>query len=240
MTSIVADISHRQAARTAGFAYLIIIVAGIFAEFFVRSSLIIPGDAATTAANIMASQSLYRLGFAGDLIMLICDVIVALALYVLLKPVNKSLALLATAFRLIQTSILGINLLNHYYALMILNGGGYLGVFETNQLQALTMLFLNAHGHGYLIGQVFFGLHCLAIGYLTYKSSYFPRFIGILLVLASLGYLIESFTNLLFPGHEAITYPGLAFAVIAEFSLCFWLLFKSGKFDSEVIQPVTA
>ena len=99
MTIRIDDISQRTVAKIAGFGYLIIIIAGIFAEFFVRSALIVPGDATATAGNIMASEGLYRIGIAGDLVMLVCDVVVAWALYVLLKPVNKGLALLAAFFR---------------------------------------------------------------------------------------------------------------------------------------------
>lgn len=218
--------SYRKITRIAGFAYLIIAIAGIFAEFVVRQGIVVPGDAAATAGNILASESLFRFGFAGDLIMLIFDAVVAIALYVLLVRVNKVLALLATTFRLAHTAMLGINLLNHFVALLFMSGATYLSVFEADQLEALALFFLDAHSYGYLIAQVFFGLHCALLGYLLYNSGFIPKTLGVLMAFASLGYLTESFVLFLFPDYEAITSPGIGAAVIAELSLTFWLILK--------------
>ena len=230
MTDRLASTSPSKAARVAGFGYLIIIVSGIFAHFFVRSGMIVPGDATTTAGNILASEWLFRVGIASDLVMMICDVVVALALYVLLRPVSRSIALLAAWFRLIQTAINGVNLLNLFFVLLLLSGAGYLAVFEQDQLHALSLLFLNAHTHVVLIGQVFFGFHCLVLGYLVYRSGYIRRTLGILLVFASAGYLTESFGNLLSPQNaEVFSYIVAVPAVVAELSLCLWLLIKGAK-----------
>ena len=233
MTNRIPDISQRKAARIAGFGWLIIIIAGIFAEFVIRMQLIVPGEAAATANNIMNSEWLFRISIVSDLIMLAFDVVVALALYVLLKPVNKSLALLATFFRLVMDAILGINLLNLTVALLLLRAADYLTVFETDQLYAQALLFLNAHSSGYDLGLVFFGLHLLVLGYLVYKSGYVPRILGLLLIITSFGYLIDSFANVLLPEEEAIiaTIAAIliALAVIAELSLSLWLLFKGAK-----------
>ena len=110
---------------------------------------------------------------------------------------------------------------------LLLSGADYLTVFETDQLHALVLLFLNAHSYGYLIGLVFFGLHCFVLGYLVFKSGYFPGILGVLLIFASLGYLIDSFANFLLPNYDAtISLVVLAPAFIAELSLCLWLLFK--------------
>jgi len=227
MTNSIDYSSLRKIARITGLLYLIIIVCGLFSEMFVRSNLIVPGDATATAHNIIASESLFRIGFASDLIMVICDIGVALALYVLLKPVNKGLALLAAFFRLAQATIIGINLLNHFTALLLLSGADYLTVFETDQLHALVMLFLQMHAHGYLISGVFFGLSCFVLGYLFFKSEYIPRILGVLLIFATFGYLIDSFTNFLFPRYAGITeWLVVASAVIAELSLCLWFLVK--------------
>jgi len=226
----ITEISTRKAARVAGLGYLIIIIAGIFAEFFVRANLIVPGDAATTANNIMASAWLFRIGIASDLIMLMCDVVLALALYVLLIPVNRSLALLAAFFRLVHAAIYGINLLNLFFVLKLLSGAGYLTVFETDQLHALVLLFLSGHGTGYLIGLVFFGFHCFVLGYLVFKSGYFPRILGVLLMFASFGYLIDSFANFLLPNYEnyRTIFSLVVFvpAFVGELSFCLWLLLK--------------
>ena len=228
LTTIAAKTSPRTLARTAGLLYLVIIICAGFSEGYVRSSLIVSGDAVATANNIVASEWLFRLGFAGDLIAFLCDAVLAVLLYVLLKPVSKTLSLLAASLRLLAHPAIGsINLLNHFAALLLLSGADYLTVFQADQLQALSLLFLNLHRYGYLIAGAFFGVHCLVLGYLLYRSDYFPGVLGLLLVIASFGYLIESFGNFLAPDYKGlfvwiVTVP----AVLAELSLCLWLLIK--------------
>jgi hypothetical protein len=238
MEKVIDYTSLRKTARIAGVLYLIIIVCAGFSEGYVRSNLIVPGDATATANNIVASEGLFRIGFVCDLIAFFSDAAVSILLYILLKPVSKTLSLIAASFRLLaHPAIASINLLNHFAALLLLSGASYLTVFETDQLHALVLLFLNAHRYGYLIGGAFFGLHCFVLGYLLFKSEYFPKILGVLLVFASLGYLIESFGNFLFPGYEEIfTWVVAVPAVIAELSLTFWLLIKGVKAQ----QPVTA
>jgi hypothetical protein len=213
--------------------YLIIIVTGIFAEFLVRQSLKVPGDATATAANIMASEGLFRLGIAGDLIMIMSDIALALAFYILLKPVSNALSLLAAFFRLGQAAILGINLLNLFFVLQLLSGADYLTVFGADQLQALVLLFLNGHSLGYAIGLVPFGLSLLVLGYLVFKSGYIPKILGVLLIVASLGYLIDSFASFLLPNydHYEAIFALVVFlpAFIGELSMCLWLLIKGVK-----------
>jgi hypothetical protein len=222
--------SIRNTARFAGLVYLLIAILAILANFFVLESLIVPGDAATTANNIMANELLFRGGIASFMVLVILDVTVAWALYILLKPVNKSLAMLAAWFRLVFATILGIALHNFLSVLQLLSGTDYLTVFETEQLQAQAMLFLNAFNYTWLIGLTVFGLHLFVLGYLIFRSSYIPRIIGILLVVASLGYIIDSFANFLLPNYadyEAIFLLIVAVpAIIAELSLTFWLLLK--------------
>lgn len=241
MTNRIADISPRKAARVAGLLYLIIIIAGIFAEFFVRQSLIVPGDAVATADNIMASEGLFRLGIAGDLIMIMSDVTLAVVFYVLLKPVSSSLSLLAAFFRLAQAAILGINLLNLFFVLQLLSGADYLTVFGADQLDALVLLFLNGHSIGYAIGLVLFGLSLLVLGYLVFKSGYFPRILGVLLIVASLGYLIDSFASFLLPNYDdyETIFALVVFlpAFIGELSMCLWLLVKGVKVQQTQLQP---
>jgi hypothetical protein len=148
-------------------------------------------------------------------------------LYVLLKPVSRSLSLVAAFFRLAQTIVNGLNLLNNATSLLLLSGADYLAAFEPKQLQALALLFLDAHEYGILIGQLFFGLHLLVLGYLVFKSGYLPRILGVLLVLASLGYLIESFGNFLLPDYkEVFSLIVIAPAVTGELALTIWLLVK--------------
>lgn len=236
--------SNKKTARVAGVLYLIIIIAGIFAEFFVRQSLIVPGDATTTASNIMASEGLFRAGIAGDLVMIMSDVALALVFYVLLKPVSNALALLAAFFRLAQAAILGINLLNLFFVLQLLSGADYLTIFGTDQVQALVLLFLTGHSIGYAIGLVLFGLSLSVLGYLVFKSGYFPRVLGVLLIVASAGYLIDSFARFLLPtydNYEAIlTLVVFLPAFIGELSMCLWLLLKGIKAQRTQLAPGSA
>jgi hypothetical protein len=230
MTERIVNPSQLQVARIAGVLYLTIIISGIFAEFFVRQSLIVSGDAATTVENITASAGLFRMGIAGDLIMIMSDVALALIFYILLKPVSNTLALLAAFFRLAQATTLGINLLNLFFVLQLLNGADYLAVLDAGQVHALVLLFLNAHSTGYAIGLVFFGFSILVLGYLIFRSGYIPRVLGILLVLASFGYLVDSFAHVLLPNYAdyAAVFTMVVFtpAFIAELSLALWLLLK--------------
>ena len=226
MTVRTTETSPLAYARFAGLLYLIIIACGIFSEVFVRSSLIVAGDATATATNILASKTLFRIGFAADSIMLWSDVAIAVLFYVLLKPVSKTLALTAAAFRLTQAAILGLNLLNYYAALLVLGGGGYATAFQTDQLYALVMLFLDMHSHGYDLGLLFFGLSNLILGYLVIKSDYFPGVLGYGLIAAALVYLTGSLTLFLFPDYISLIKPIYIVPLIAELSFCLWLLAK--------------
>ena len=227
MTNRIVDIPLHKAAIVAGFAYLIMFLLAGSAEFFIRMQLIVPGDAATTANNILDSEGLFKIGIALDLIVqALIEPVMILALYVLLKPVNKSLSLLAAFFRLAMAAILGINLLNLVFAMQLLSGGDYLTVFETDQLDALVLLFLNAHSHGTDIALVFFSFHLFVLGYLVFKSGYIPRILGVLLIIAGLGYLIDSFAIFLLPNYE-VTIAMVTF--IGELLFMLWLLFKGAK-----------
>ena len=222
--------SIKKTARFAGLVYLLIAIIAILANSFVLESLIIPGDAATTANNIMANELLFRSAIASFMVLVILDVVVAWALYILLKPVNKNLAMLAAWFRVVFATILGIALHNFLSVLQLLSGADYLKVFETEQLEAQAMLFLNAFNYTWLIGLTIFGLHLFILGYLIFQSSYIPKIIGILLVVSSLGYITDSFANFLLPNYadyEALFLLIVAIpAIIGELSLTFWLLLK--------------
>jgi len=220
-------INPNKTARVAGILFLIMIAASFLATGFVRVTLIVPGDATATANNIMASESQFRSGIVGHLVVLITDLGVSILLYVLLKPVSKTLSLVAAVFRLIMVAMRGINLLSHFFALLLLSGAGYLTVFETDQLHALVLLFLTAFEDGVLIDYVFFSLHLFFVGYLVFKSGYLPRILGVLLIIGSFGYLTNSLTGFLFPGYEAIvTQIVLVPSAIMELPLFLWLLAK--------------
>lgn len=227
MKSLIETTKAKQNARTAGVLYLIIIISGLFSEMFVRSTLIVPNNAGLTAANILANTTLFRVGFVSDLLMVMSDVGVALLLYLLLKPVNKGLSLLAAFFRLAQATILGINLLNMYLPLLLLNNATYATAFSAEQLETLSLVFINAHAYGYLISGVFFGISCIILGYLIYKASYFPKWLGALVMAAGFSYLIDCFTNFLFPHLSDMSEMlVISVAVISELTLCLFLLIK--------------
>ena len=213
-------------ARVAGLLYLTIIICGIYSEVFVRGSLVVMGDAAGTANNILASEGLFRIGFAADILMLLCDVAIAVLFYVLLKPVSKTLALTAAVFRLTQASVLGLNLLNYYSALLVLKGGLYASVFTVDQVQASAMMFLELHSYGYDLGLIFFALSSLILGNLVVRSDYFPSLLGYGLMAAAVVYLVGSLTRFLFPDYASSMEPLYIVPFLAEVSFCLWLLIK--------------
>ena len=237
-------IPQQKLARIAGLLYLVIIAAGMFAQFFVRQSLIVPGDAAATAGNIMASEMLFRAGIAADLIMIMADIALALVFYLLFRPVNHGISLLAAFFRLIQAAVLGANLLYLVFALQLFSGAGSLTAVSTDQLQALGLAFLNAHATGYALALAFFGISLLLLGYLVFKSGYVPRIFGILLIAAAAGYLIDTFARVLLPTYSEyqtlfdtlVVTP----AFIAELALTLWLLIKGVNVPQPEITPSLA
>ncbi len=218
--------SPQPYARTAGVLYLAIIVFGLWSEVVVRGSLIVAGDAETTAANILASEGLFRLSFAADSVMALCDVALAVLLFFLLRPVNATLALTAAALRLIQTAVIAASLLNQYAALLLLGGAGHAVAFEPAQLHALVALALDMHGHGYDLGLIFFGLSCLVLGFLVARSGYLPRALGWLVMAAGTVYLIGSYTLFLFPAYADTVMPLYVVPVVSEVALCLWLLIR--------------
>ncbi len=212
--------------RAAGVLYLIIIVCGIFSEAYVRASLVVAGDPASTAANILASPTLFRIGFAADALMLLSDVAIAVLFYLLLRPVSNLLALMAAAFRLTQAGVLGFNLLNYYAALLLFGGEVYTEALGTEQARTLAMLFLEMHSHGYDLGLLFFGVSCLILGYLLVKSDYFPSILGYGLMAAAVVYLTGSLTRFFFPDYLPLITPAYLVPLIAELAFCLWLLVR--------------
>lgn len=226
MTDHAVQTSPQVYARLCGVLYLIVIVIGISTELFVRDKFTVSGDATATANNIAASQWLWRSSIAGDVILLVCAVIQALLFYVLLRPVNKKLALLAVFFNLVECAIDGVNKLNLVAALFLSGSAEYLKAFEPRQLHALAYLSLKLHAYGYAISLVFFGFVCLIFGYLLYRSDYFPKAIGVLMAIAGVSYLTNSFTLILAPTYAMLISPILVLSFIGELSFCLWLIVK--------------
>ncbi|MEO6390991.1 MAG: DUF4386 domain-containing protein [Pyrinomonadaceae bacterium] len=221
------EISPQRYARIAGAFYLIIIVAGFLAEVFIRGKLIVSGDATATANNILASETLWRLGVAGDLLMHLSDIPVMLCLFVLIRPVNRRLALLSVLFNLIQTAVLVANKLFLILPLFLLGGAAYLSVFTTGQLNTLAYVSIKLHGYGFGLGLIFFGGTCLVEGYLIRRSGFLPRALGYGMQLAGVCYLVNSFALILSPGLQSKLFPAILLpAFLAELSLCLWLLIR--------------
>lgn len=216
------EINPNRIARVAGILYLIIFCLGIFAELFVRQSLIVPGDAATTVNNIMASESLFRISLVSDLIRHTFLILLPLVLYQLLKPVGKNIALLMVIFALAGVPIALLNMLNHFAALLLLSGADYLTAFEADQLHAQVMFFLDLYEYGAFIPQ-FLGLWLLPLGYLVFKSGFLPRILGILLMIGCFGYVIDAVLFFLFASSAATL---SLFAFIGELLFALWLLIK--------------
>ena len=223
MTAKVKMNSPQKTARVAVFVFLIIFCLGMSAELFIRPDIIVPGDAATTVNNIMASESLFRLSLVSDLIRQIFMMLLPLVLYKLLKPVNKDIALLMVIFALVGVPITMLNELNHFAALLLSSGADYLTAFEADQLHALVTFFLDLREYGTFIPQVF-SLWLLLLGYLVFKSGFLPRILGILLIIGGLCYPIQAVLFFLLPNFDAMIF-GL-FAFIGEFLFYLWLLIK--------------
>jgi hypothetical protein len=224
MTDRAVNPSPRLLARIAGVLYLITIIMGVFAEVFVRGRLAVRDDAAATATNILAHEPLYRLGLTADLVMLVCYIGVTLLFYELFKRVSRSVSLLAAFFSLVGIAVLAVNSLNHLAPLVFLGGAQYLSALETNQLQAFARMSLKMHAAGYTISGVFFGIYCLLIGYLVFKSDFLPRILGVLMVIGGLSYLTDSFVTLLSPQLATRLPDVMVLGGIAELSLCLWLM----------------
>jgi hypothetical protein len=216
--------SIRLQARIAGLLYLIVIAGGIFAELFVRGRVVVHGDAAATAHNIMAHQLLYRLGFAVELLYCVCNVPITVIFYNLFKVVNRNVALMMVILDLLTNTIESISLLFHFAPLLLL--GNHLSAFTPEQLQATSYLSIELFEHGFAICLVFFGFDCFAMAYLIYKSTFLPRFIGVLLAIEGLGYLVNSFALFLTPALQPRIFPYFAPTAIAEIALCLWLIVR--------------
>ena len=219
--------SVKKTARLTGVLYLTIFFANLFVFIFVSGTLNVPGDATATANNILASESLYRAGIVSYLIVFLSEVGATILLYVLLKPVNKTIAMMMVVTRLMQAAVHAVNLLNFVFPLIILDGSAYLNAFSTEQLHAFVQLFTNAHYYGVLISEAFFSVSLLLLGYLVYKSTLFPGILGILLAFAGLFYILDSFGIFLMPQHKAlIANIMIAPAIIGELSFTLYLLIK--------------
>ncbi|MEO8136416.1 MAG: DUF4386 domain-containing protein [Betaproteobacteria bacterium] len=223
MPESLAGSSPRFTARMAGFFWLMTAVTGSLALVGDRS--IVAGDAAATAANIVAHESSFRLGLAANIVATVCYLAATVLVYHLLKPVNRNVSLLAAFFSLAGCAVSGLNFVFYLAPLAVLGGAQYLSAFTIEQLQALALTFLRLRAQAFYVSHVFFGLHCLLVGALILRSTFLPRFVGALMTFGGLGWLTMSFANLLSPplGRSLDPYI-LAPGAIGEITLSLWLL----------------
>jgi hypothetical protein len=227
MTASTFDVPPKTLARIGGALYVFIIVAGIFGELFVRDALIVSGNAAATAANLAAHEGLWRLGIAGDLAMHVADLPLLAILYVLMRPVNRDLALLVVLFDAVQSAVLIASKMNLLMPLFAGGDAAYLKAFTPQQLQALSYLSMRMDSHGFGFGLIFFGCGCLVLGWLIRKSGYLPWIIGALIQLAGVCYLVNSFALILAPSLAGTLFPAIMLPpLVGETSLALWLLVK--------------
>jgi hypothetical protein len=225
MMERIAEASPRFKARIAGVFYLITTTTG-FAEV-VRGKLVVYSDAAATATNILAHELLFRLAFATDLIVNPCFIVLTVLFYDLFKPVNKSLSLLAAFFSVVGCAIASLICLFQLAPLIVLGGAHNVSALNLGQLQELALIFLKLHVQGYNVSLVFFGFYCVLVGYLIFRSTFLPRILGALMVIAGLCYLTSSFATFLSPEVAARLFPYILVpGSVAELSLILWLLVK--------------
>lgn len=217
---------EKQTYRLTGLLYVVVIICAGFSQGYIRESIVVMDDPATTASNITSNLNMFRLGISLDLIAFIVDAAISILLYQMFKHYGKNLAMVSAALRLIAHPAIGsMNLLNHFLAYQVLDGSAFLSAFDPEQLQSLSLLFMKAHQYGYLIAGGFFGFHCLLLGVLIYKSAEIPNIFGGFLIGSAAGYLIETFGNYSFPGYEAHTALIVGFAAaIGEISFTLYLL----------------
>ncbi|MBZ5597428.1 MAG: DUF4386 domain-containing protein [Acidobacteriia bacterium] len=219
VTKRITETSPRLKARMVGVLYLLMVSLGGLVQF-ARGRLVVKGDAAATAINILAHEPLFRLAFAADVLVVACSIAVTALFYSLFKPVNRSVSLLAAFFGLVGGTIQGFACLFEFAPLVVLGGTQHASVFDVGQLQALAYMFLKLYSPAYGIALVFFGFQFLLIGYLTFKSTFLPRILGVLMAFSGVGWL-----TFLSPSFGAkYLFPYILTADIGEASLVLWLL----------------
>ncbi|MEP6896514.1 MAG: DUF4386 domain-containing protein [Chloroflexota bacterium] len=222
MSTHTTQLSPLLYARTAGLLYLIVIVAGIVAQIFISGKIVIDGDAAATATNILAHRDLFQLGFTVYLIEMVSQIAQATLFYILLKPVSRNVALLALIFSLIGCTIKTLSRLFYIAPLLILGDIHYLSVFTTDQLQALALLLLNVNDKAAGMALAFFGFSTLLNGYLVIRSTFLPRFLGVLSLVGGLGWL-----TFLYPPLGLQLFPYIVLVgILGSLSQILWLLVK--------------
>jgi hypothetical protein len=216
--------STQNPGRVTGLLYLLVSIPGAFALMYVPSKVIVHGNPTATINNIAASETLFRLGIAAHLISQALFIFVALALYDLLKGVNQRHAALMVTLIVVSIPIAFLNELNAIATLVLVHGADFLSIFEKPQRDALAMLFVNLHGHGFDVAAIFWGLWLFPLGLLVYRSGFLPRILGVLLIANCFTYLVNSLTSLVVPQYEDIVSRWTMPFQFGELLFMFWLL----------------
>lgn len=224
-----------KAARVAGAVYLSMAVTAPFSLIYIPRALIVQGNATATANNILAHETLFRLGIVADLSTAVIFILLGMALYRLLSGVNKTHASLMVVLVLVSATIGFMNVLNNIAALTLFRGADFLAVFDKPQRDAVAMLFLGLHGQGLVINEIFWGLWLFPFGVLVMRSGFLPRILGVLLIVNCFAYLAASLTSLLLPDYASVVSRAILPALTGELWIALWLLIKGAK-----VQPLAA
>ncbi len=220
MMERIKQVSPRRKARVTGVFCLLTVLTGMFAQGFVSERLVVSGDAATTATNILAHQNLFRLGFTVYMVEMVCQIVFIALFYELLKPVSRSVSLVAAFLGLAGCTIKTVSRVFYLAPLFILGGTGDLGAFNREQQQTLALLLLKVNDHGAAMALIFFGFYALLTGYLIFRSKYLPRFLGLWSAIAGAGWLTFLYPPL---GYDLFLYLAV-FGLLGAMALILWLL----------------
>jgi hypothetical protein len=220
--------SLNKTARMIGVLLLVLVFIAPFSMLYVPSTLVVPGDPAATSNNVVASEGLLRGAIVSDSLVFLIEIVITVLIYVLLEPVDKTLSLVAAFARLSMTIIQGLNVLNYLFILLLLGGGGAMAAFGQEQISSLVLFLFNAHAEVTFVWGLTFALHLLVIGYLIFRSGYIAKFVGVLLLVASLCYFVQGFGHILLPQLGQV-WSNIGLLSVVEIVFPIWLLVKGVK-----------
>lgn len=221
------SVAIRTWARLAGVLYLVVIVIGLLGESLIRGKLLAIGDPALTAKQIIEAEWLWRVGVAAQDVLLVCAVGLTFTWYILFRPVNKKLTLLAVFFALVSLAVESVSALHLHAVLVPLSNAEHLKTLPADLLHWMAYQSAIEHAHAFALALIFFGVECLIIGYLIRRSDFFPNVVGTLMQLAGGCYLINSFSMILHPPLQAFLFPYILLpSLVGESAFCLWLLSK--------------
>src|SRR6266403_3042122 len=232
----------KKAARIAGAIYLSMVFTGPFSLIYVPNKLIVRGNAAATADNILAHETIFRLAILADLIGAVIFICLGIALYKLLSGVSRTWAGLMIAFVLVSAAVGFLNTLNNIAALTLFHGADFLAVFDKPQRDTLGYLFIRLHNQGEFMNEIFWGLWLFPFGLLVFRSGFLPRFIGVWLMINCFGYVALSSTALFFPAYYGAAFKFAQPVLFGELAIMLWLLIKGAKVPtpSSALEPAAA